>query len=98
VVHVGEVVLNSPGLIRAVVEDLASGYCPANEASFLSTLFALVALLCIAGLVLLRFGRVARIVGIMLVVFAIGAAAIDLFGLSGCNGNIEKGLTWDQPW
>ncbi len=86
-VHVVEVVLNSPGLIRAVVEALSSGYCPANEVSFLAELAALVTLLCIAGVVLLRFGRVARIVGVMLVVFAIGGAAIDLFGLSGCNGH-----------
>jgi hypothetical protein len=97
-VHVGEVVLNDPGLIRAVVVALASGYCPTNGTAFLLELVALVAFFCIAGIVLLRLGRVARIVGIMLVVFAIGGAAIDLFGLSGCNGHIEKGLTWDHPW
>jgi hypothetical protein len=98
VVLVGEVVLNDHGLVRAVTQSLASGYCPTNEALFLEQLFSLVALFGIAGIVLLRFGRVARIVGIMLVVFAIGAATIDLFGLSGCRGHIEKGLTWDHPW
>lgn len=97
-VRVGEVVLNDLGLVRAVTESLASGYCPTNEALFLEQLFSLVAVFCIAGIVLLRFGRAARIAGIMLVVFAVGAASIDLFGLSGCNGHIENGLTWDHPW
>lgn len=97
-VHVGEVVLNDPGLIRAVIEALASGYCPTNGTSFLLELIALAAVFCITGFVLLRFGRVARIAGIMLVAFVIGGVAIDLFGLSGCNGHIEKGLTWDHPW
>lgn len=97
-VHVGEVILNDPGLIRAVTEALASGYCPTNQSTFVLELVALIALFCITGIVLQRFGRIARIVGIILVVFAIGAAAIDFFGLSGCNGHIEKGLTWDRPW
>ena len=90
--------MNHPGLIRAVTEALASGYCPTNGTSFLLELVAIVAFLCITGTVALRFGRVARIVGVMLVVFAIGVVAIDLFGLSGCNGHFEKGLTWDHPW
>ena len=90
--------MNDPVLIRGVLEALASGYCPTNGRAFALELVALVAFFCIAGVVMLPFGRVARVVGILLVVFAVGAAAIDLFGLSGCNGHLEKGLTWDHPW
>lgn len=97
-VHFVEVILNDPVLIRGVTEALASAYCPTNQSSFLLELVALIAFFCIIGIVLQRFGRVPRIVGVMFVVFAIGIGAIDFFGLSGCNGHIEKGLTWDQPW
>jgi hypothetical protein len=30
--------------------------------------------------------------------FAIGSGALVLFGLSGCGGATEAGLTWDWPW
>lgn len=31
-------------------------------------------------------------------IFAIGYAALVGFGLSGCGGGTEAGLTWDWPW
>jgi hypothetical protein len=32
------------------------------------------------------------------VLFAIGSGALVIFGLSGCGGATEAGLTWDWPW
>lgn len=82
----------------AVADSLASFWCPTNRASFLATLFALVAAICIVGIVLRRFGRVARIAGLVLILFAIGGGAMELFGLSGCGPHFAAGVTWDRPW
>lgn len=85
-------------LTVAVAHELSSRYCPTNKESFLVTLVVLVVAFCVAGIVLRRFGRVARIAGIVLILFALGGTALDLFGLSGCGPHFSPGLTWDHPW
>lgn len=85
-------------LAAAVAQELSSRYCPTNKETFLIALFLLVAAFCIAGVILQRSGRVARIAGILLILFAIGGAGMDLFGFLGCGPHITPGLTWDYPW
>lgn len=95
-------------LHAAVMDALSSGYCPRNKAIFLMTLFTLVSTFCVFGLAVAgvarfrlrdaRFKIVAYIVASMLVLFAIGAGALDLFGFFGCGNHIAEGLTWDWPW
>ena len=85
----------------AVADSLASFWCPADGAKFLTTLFAIAAAFCIVGIVLIRIararGRAMRIAGAVLILFALGGAAFELLGLTGCT-HIEKGVTWDWPW
>lgn len=85
-------------LTVAVAHELSSRYCPTNKESFLVTLALLVVAFCVAGIVLGRFGRVARVAGIVLILFAIGGGALDLFGLAGCGAHFSPGLAWDNPW
>lgn len=98
-VHVGEVILNASDRLKtAVVDALSSGYCPTNRSAFLLELVALAAIFCVAGVTLYRFGRIARIAGILLVCFALGGAALDLFGFLGCGNHNVPGLSWNRPW
>ena len=94
-------------LTSAVAEALSSGYCPTNKAAFLGSLAALVGIFCIAGIAAIAAARrkdndrarhALRIAGTVLVVFAIGAAALNLFGLSGCGPHATAGVTRDWPW
>jgi len=94
-------------LTAAVMDALSSGYCPTSKSYFLLRLFAAVAVFCCIGFGLIvaatrlkgserRF--FARIGGVVLILFALGGAAWDLFGLSGCGSHATAGLIWDWPW
>ena len=94
-------------LTAAVIDALSSGYCPMNKMYFLLKLLAAVALLCAAGFGLIAAASrsksstrrvVTRIGATALILFALGGAACDLFGLSGCGTHTEAGLIWDWPW
>ena len=98
-VHVIEVVLIAVDhLAVAVTQELSSRYCPVSKGLFLIELFVLLAIFCVVGLVLIRRGNTARLAGIFVLLFAVGGAALDLFGLSGCGAHFTPGLTWDHPW
>ncbi len=92
----------------AVAQDLSSRYCPHDKAVFLMRFWALFAVF--AGAVLAVFltanrstkrpsGRMTLyIVAGAILLFAIGCAALVLYGLSGCSGAAAEGLIWDWPW
>jgi len=99
VVLVVEVVLTAMDhLASSVAETLRTNYCPANKAIFLAVLGGIVAASCAIGIALMGRGNTARVAGTLLVIFAVGGAALDLFGFFGCGNRIEPGLTWDWPW
>lgn len=85
-------------LTAAVAQELASRYCPTNKPLFLTELSILVSIFCAIGAALVLRGNNARVAGILFLVFALGIAALDLFGYSGCGPHFTPGLTWDHPW
>ena len=109
IVQVAATLLIATGGLQAAVSDaLSSGYCPKNKAIFLLALLAQVVFFCMSGIALVglaryrarlaRFKSAAYLVAPILVMFALGAGALDLFGLSGCGSHATEGLTWDWPW
>jgi len=94
-------------LTTAVMDALSSGYCPTSKTVFLLRLVVAVAIFCCAGFGLIAAGSrsrgpesrfALRVCGAVAIVFALGAAAWDLFGLSGCGTHATAGLLWDWPW
>ncbi|HZZ00702.1 MAG TPA: hypothetical protein VFE36_14125 [Candidatus Baltobacteraceae bacterium] len=85
-------------LTSSVAEVLRTNYCPTNRTQFITSLAGLAAIFCAVAIVLIARGKTARVAGILIVLFALGAAALDLFGFSGCSFRFEPGLTWDWPW
>lgn len=94
-------------LTAAVMDALSSGYCPTNKMYFLLRLFAAVAVFCGIGFGLIAAASrsknstrkfVTRTATAVLILFALGGAAWDLFGLSGCGTHSTAGLIWDWPW
>ena len=75
-----------------VAHALASFWCPADRTNFLTTLLGLATAFCIVGLLLVRIGRAegraVRIAGAVLILFALGGAAFELVGLSGCGNSV----------
>ena len=94
-------------LQTAVAQELSSRYCPHSKAVFLLRFWAIFAVFAVAGLSLfLTAYRSAKrpwdrtplyIVAGAFLLFAIGAAALVLYGLSGCSGAAAGGLIWDWP-
>lgn len=103
-----KVLLAVDHLYVAVADDLSSRYCPVDRTLFLGRLgFLFAAFACIAVLLFLfaRFSRgnasrkeLAYIAACAVAAFAIGSGALVIFGLSGCSGATQAGLTWDWPW
>jgi hypothetical protein len=95
-------------LYDAVISDLASRYCPVDTSIFLGRLGVLLAVCASVALLLVSFARfgardprrkeLAYIGACAIAVFAIGSGVLVIFGLSGCGGRTEAGLTWDWPW
>jgi hypothetical protein len=95
-------------LYVALAKDLSSRYCPVDRTIFLSRLGVLLAVCACIGLLLFAFAKYrkqsaqrrerAYIAACAVAAFAIGGAALVIFGLSGCGGATEAGLTWDWPW
>lgn len=94
-------------LQMAVAQDLSSRYCPHSKSVFLLRCFVLFAAF-VAVAVSLFFiayrshkrpgARAALIVAAgAVLLFAIGAGALVLYGLSGCSGGAAEGLIWDWP-
>ena len=94
-------------LTAAVMDALSSGYCPTSKTNFLVSLFAAFAVFCGIGFGLIvaasrsmnstrRF--VVYIGAAVLLLFALGGAGWDVFGLSGCGSHATAGVTWDWPW
>lgn len=91
-----------------VITELASRYCPADKAIFLQRLgaiaiagvaAALVCFLCARYSLRTPRGRELGYVGAAAIVaFVAGATTLVIYGLSGCGGGSEPGLTWDWPW
>ena len=96
------------GLHTTVTDTLASGYCPTNEGVFVTALLSCVGVPCALGFILsrvaahaavgVRFKFAALMLASFLVLFALGAGAFELFGISGCDGRTIDGLTRDYPW
>jgi hypothetical protein len=94
-------------LTTAVVEALSTRYCPIDTGLFETRLFSIAAAFCLLGVALFVAGRVRLKTGMprtivyttaaVVLLFAIGGAGLDLFGLSGCTGS-TAGVTWDWPW
>ncbi|MBV8283160.1 MAG: hypothetical protein JO029_03470 [Candidatus Eremiobacteraeota bacterium] len=95
------------GLTRAVIEDLSSRYCPHSEYVFFVRLTVSIGTTCLVAAALFfsayirRRGASLRVWpfawACVLVAFAVGWCALDLYALSGCNGNFQEGLVWDWP-
>lgn len=95
-------------LTTAVINALSSGYCPSNKTLFLMRLFAIVSTICVIGLALAGTARfrvksaTVRLVmytgAAVLMLFALGGGAVNLFALSGCAGQATPGLIRDWPW
>ncbi|HEY1884029.1 MAG TPA: hypothetical protein VGG51_13415 [Candidatus Cybelea sp.] len=91
----------------AVAQDLAARYCPHSKAVFSLRLWAIFAGFVAAVLVLFwaanrypkrSLSRTQLYVAAgALLLFAIGAGALVLYGLSGCSGTAAEGLIWDWP-
>ena len=93
-------------LRMAVSQDLSSRYCPDDKTVFLTRGLALFAFFVAVALALFfanhrkKGGSVPLPLSIMacaLLAFAIGSAALVLYGLSGCSGAAAEGLLWDSP-
>ena len=94
-------------LTAAVMDALSSGYCPTSKTKFLLALFAAIAAFCGIGFAfILAASRpmnstrtfVAYTSAAVLILFALGGAGWDIFGLSGCGSHATAGVTWDWPW
>lgn len=94
-------------LTAAVMDALSSGYCPASKTHFMLRLLGAVAIFCGIGFGLICAAfrsmnapqrAVAYTGAAVLILFAVGGAAWDLFGLWGCGYHTTAGLTWDWPW
>jgi len=83
-------------LQSAVVHDLASRYCPPSKGAFLMRFWLLFALFVLAAPAAFLAAR-RRAIAWAVLVFAIGAGALVLYGLSGCNGAAAAGLFWEWP-
>lgn len=91
----------------AVAQDLSARYCPHSKLVFLARLCAIVAGLAVAGLAAFLAAHRGRkrsssrtalyALAAVVLLFAIGTAALVLYGLSGCSGLPAEGLTWDWP-
>jgi hypothetical protein len=91
----------------AVSQDLSSRYCPENKTVFLTRGLALFAICVAVGLGPLFIANRRKkggsvpplrpIVAWVLLTFAVGSAALVLYGLSGCSGVAAEGLLWDWP-
>jgi hypothetical protein len=94
-------------LRMAVSQDLSSRYCPDNKTVFLMRGLALFAVFVAVALALFfianhrkKGGSVPLLLWIIacaLLAFAIGSAALVLYGLSGCSGAAAEGLLWNWP-
>jgi len=101
------VLLTMDHLQMAVAQDLSSRYCPHSKAVFLIRFWALFAVFTAAALSLFFAAyrstkrpagpAVLHIVAGALLIFAIGSAALVLYGLSGCSGAAAEGLIWNWP-
>ena len=94
-------------LTAAVMDALSSGYCPTSKTNFLLRLFVTLAVFCGIGFGLIAAASrsknstrrfVAYTGAAVLILFALGGSAWDLFGLSGCGNHTTAGLIWDWPW
>ncbi|MBV8343763.1 MAG: hypothetical protein JO190_02090 [Candidatus Eremiobacteraeota bacterium] len=91
-------------LHAGVAADFSSRYCPLSTALFLARFWALlspVVAIALAALLAASMRAYQRmpliIVAGAFVLFALGVAALVLYGLSGCSGAPAEGLTWDWP-
>jgi hypothetical protein len=103
-----KLVFGLDALYTAVAHDLASRYCPTDKTVFLER--SGIAFAALAGIALLLFSfarsrtQTARrkelgyIGACAIAVFAVGSAALVAYGLSGCGGETQAGLTWEWPW
>jgi len=96
----------------AIVRDMTSRYCPIDKTAFVGRLGILMAVCAVIALLLFVLARfrspnesrhsprrfAAYVAAGAVVVFAFGGAALVIFGLSGCGGETQAGLTWDWPW
>lgn len=103
--HVGLLAMDP--LQTAVAQDLSSRYCPHSKAVFLVRVCAIFAVFAAAALALFFAAnrstkRPSRRTALYVVaggvlLFAIGDAALVLYGLAGCSGAAAEGLIWDWP-
>lgn len=94
-------------LQAAVARDLSSRYCPHSVAIFLARFWTIFAIFAAAALLLLFAGNrsanrprrrtLCYVAAGALLLFAIGAGAFVLYGLSGCSGVPAEGLIWEWP-
>lgn len=94
-------------LRMAVSQDLSSRYCPDDKTVFLTRGLALFAFFVAVTLALFfipnhrkKGGSIPLplcIIACALLAFAIGSAALVVYGLSGCSGAAAEGLLWDWP-
>jgi hypothetical protein len=94
-------------LQAAVAQDLSSQYCPHSKAVFLTRVLAIFVIFLATASALFfaanattkrRSRRITLyIVAGGLLLFAIGGAALVLYGLSGCSGAAAEGLIRDWP-
>ncbi|HEV3153705.1 MAG TPA: hypothetical protein VGZ02_07885 [Candidatus Baltobacteraceae bacterium] len=94
-------------MLHSIAQEFAARYCPQDKGVFLTRFwimfaFAAVVALCVffaaqrrrnRGLSAARLSIFASVVFL----FAIGGAALILYGLAGCTGPAAAGLTWDWP-
>lgn len=95
-------------LYVALAKDLSSRYCPVERTIFLSRLGILLTLCACIAVLLFSFAKFSKqsaqfkqrvyIAACALAIFAIGGGVLAIFGLSGCGGSTEAGLTLDWPW
>lgn len=94
--------------VLTIVHDLSSRYCPVDRALFVERLAVTLAAVACIALLLSAVGRFKRlepnrkqtwyIAACAVALFAAGSGMLVIFGLSGCGGATEAGLTWDWPW
>jgi hypothetical protein len=94
-------------LYLVLAKDLASRYCPVDRTLFLGRLGSLFAAFVLIALLLFVAARLARhnpqrkaliyLAASAVILFAIGSGSLVIFGLSGCSGATQAGLTWDWP-
>ena len=94
-------------LTAAVMDALSSGYCPTSKTDFLLRLFIAFAVFCGIGIALIAAASrskhpmrrfVTLTAAAVLILFALGGAAGNLFGLYGCGSHTTAGLIRDWPW